>query len=85
MANKIFWKVFRLTIGWILIIVGFVGLFVPVLQGLLLMFAGISLLTAESKWARTLLFSIKAKLGSLFAGRKSTRTNRDSGSGKSAK
>ncbi len=85
MAHRIFWKVFRLTLGWILIVVGFVGLFVPILQGLLLMFGGISILAAESRWARELLGYIKAKLGSLFTKRSSTETDQDTENEKRAR
>jgi uncharacterized protein YqgC (DUF456 family) len=66
MAHKFFWKVFKLTIGWFLLIIGFIGLFVPILQGFLLMLAGISILAAESLWARNLLAFLKRKVGSLF-------------------
>ena len=79
MANKIFLRVFRLTVGWFLLIVGFIGLFVPVLQGWLFMLAGLSLLAAESEWARKVLTFLKKKFNDLFKRRGAGNSSRNSG------
>jgi len=39
-----FWKITRLVVGWGLIILGIVGLFLPFLQGIILIVAGLALL-----------------------------------------
>jgi len=39
----------RVTCGWILLVVGFIGLFLPILQGTLMMLAGASLLGWDLK------------------------------------
>lgn len=40
-----------LTLGWILILLGIVGLALPVLQGVLLILLGLLVLSRESHWA----------------------------------
>ncbi|HEY6307087.1 MAG TPA: PGPGW domain-containing protein [Candidatus Angelobacter sp.] len=38
--------------GWILVVLGVAGLFLPVLPGVLLLLAGLSILSYEYDWAR---------------------------------
>jgi uncharacterized membrane protein YbaN (DUF454 family) len=45
-------RVVTLVIGWTLIAIGIVGLFLPFLQGILLIFLGLYLLSRESETAR---------------------------------
>jgi len=47
--------------GWTLIFVGVPGLFLPVLQGLLTLSAGLLLLSTEYEWARKLRQKIMKK------------------------
>ncbi len=54
------WRIFRLVAGWTLLAVGVVGLFLPVLQGFLLIISGLALLSTESPWARRLLDRLKS-------------------------
>lgn len=54
------WRIFRLVAGWILVVVGVIGLFLPVLQGFLFIFSGLALLSTESPWARRLLTRLKS-------------------------
>jgi uncharacterized membrane protein YbaN (DUF454 family) len=54
-GKKLVWRVLRLTAGWSLIAVGIVGLFLPFLQGILLIVSGLAVLSTESRWAKVLL------------------------------
>ena len=54
-GKKLVWRILRLTAGWSLIIVGIIGLFLPILQGVLLILSGLAVLSTESRWARALL------------------------------
>ena len=54
------WRVFRIISGWLLIILGVIGLFLPFLQGILFLFSGLALLSTESRWAKDLLNRLKA-------------------------
>lgn len=45
----------RLIGGWILVLVGILGLFLPVLQGILMIAAGLAVLSGESEFIRRLL------------------------------
>ena len=44
-----------LTLGWLFILLGIAGMFLPVLQGFLFLFVGLLLLSRESALARRLL------------------------------
>jgi len=50
-----------LLLGWGFILVGFVGLFLPVLQGILFLLIGLFILSTEYAWAHHLLQKIKAR------------------------
>ena len=54
-GKRIAWRVLRLTAGWSLIVIGVIGLFLPVLQGILFLASGLAVLSTESRWARALL------------------------------
>ena len=54
-GKRIAWRVIRLAAGWLLIVVGVIGLFLPVLQGILFILSGLAVLSTESRWARILL------------------------------
>ena len=54
-GKRIAWRVLRLTTGWFLIAIGVVGLFLPVLQGILFIASGLAVLSTESRWARAIL------------------------------
>lgn len=55
-------RVVILIAGWSLILLGVVGLFVPILQGVLFIFVGLILLSSEYVWAHQLL----TRLGERF-------------------
>jgi uncharacterized protein len=59
-GKKLLWRILRLTAGWSLIAVGIVGLFLPILQGLLFIASGLAILSSESRWAKVLLDRLSA-------------------------
>jgi uncharacterized protein len=54
-------KIAILALGWIFIVLGFIGLFLPFLQGILFMIIGLALLSRESTIAHNLLIHLKKK------------------------
>jgi hypothetical protein len=48
--------------GWCLLVVGVAGLFLPVIQGLLCIASGLTLLSTEYRWAGVCLAWIKRKI-----------------------
>lgn len=47
-----FVRFFRLVVGWTLVIVGIAGLFLPILQGVLMITLGLAVLSSESPFIR---------------------------------
>lgn len=62
-ALRLFWKLVGIGVGGTLVLLGIVGLFLPVLQGWLMIFAGLALLSPHSRRARRILKTLKAKIG----------------------
>lgn len=54
-------RVAKLVIGWSLIVLGVIGLFLPVLQGILFLLAGLIILSTEHAWAHRLRERLSAK------------------------
>jgi uncharacterized protein YqgC (DUF456 family) len=52
-------------VGWGFILLGIVGLFLPVLQGVLFIFIGLLILSSEYVWAHHLLEKMKARFPTL--------------------
>jgi uncharacterized membrane protein YbaN (DUF454 family) len=50
--TNIFLRFSKLFFGWLLIILGIAGLFLPFLQGILFLVLGATILSSESKWVR---------------------------------
>lgn len=48
-------RMFRLIAGWLLVGVGIIGLFLPILQGILMIAAGLALLSGESELIKRVL------------------------------
>lgn len=46
------WRLVRFVGGWALILLGTAGLFLPLLQGIAFIAAGLALLSKDSPWAR---------------------------------
>jgi uncharacterized protein YqgC (DUF456 family) len=55
-------RVARLSVGAILLIVGVVGGFIPLLQGWLFIIAGLTVMAPESQMARAVLDWAKSKI-----------------------
>lgn len=56
------WKITVISIGSALVLVGIVGLFLPILQGWLMIFAGLAMLSPHSRHARRILNWLKDTL-----------------------
>jgi uncharacterized membrane protein YbaN (DUF454 family) len=48
-------RVLILLVGWGFILLGIVGLFLPVLQGILFLFVGLIILSSEYAWAHRVI------------------------------
>ena len=61
-------RVLVLLVGWAFILLGIVGLFLPVLQGVLFLLVGLIILSSEYVWAHHLIMHLRRrfpKLGSV--------------------
>jgi uncharacterized protein len=47
--------------GWAFIVLGIAGLFLPVLQGILFLLIGLSILSAEHHWARRWISKLRQR------------------------
>ncbi len=54
-------RVIVLVIGWALVLLGVVGLFLPLLQGILLLLLGLYVLSRESRTARGLFERLRQR------------------------
>jgi uncharacterized protein len=54
-----------LSVGWGFILVGIVGLFLPVLQGVLFLFIGLVILSSEYVWAHRLIARLRQRFPKL--------------------
>lgn len=52
MATGALRRIVLLTLGWVLVGVGILGLALPFLQGVLMILAGLAILSRESRWVR---------------------------------
>ena len=50
-----------LLLGWAFVFLGIVGLFLPVLQGVLFLFIGLVILSSEYAWARRLIVKLRER------------------------
>ena len=50
-----------LALGWFFVLLGIVGLFLPILQGILFILIGLIILSSEYMWAHRLLEKLKAR------------------------
>jgi hypothetical protein len=57
--QKVIVKIFVTILGYILLILGIIGLFLPVLQGILMIFAGLTLLSTEYHWPSKVITKFK--------------------------
>lgn len=54
-------KIVLLLLGWGFIVLGTIGLFLPILQGVLFLIVGLLILSSEYVWAHKLLQRIRAR------------------------
>jgi uncharacterized protein (TIGR02611 family) len=54
-------------VGWAFVLLGVLGLFLPVLQGVLFILIGLLILSSEYHWARRLLERLKRRFPRLAA------------------
>lgn len=54
-------RFFILALGWAFIVLGIIGLFLPILQGILFLLIGFILLSRESEWAQRRLEMLKTR------------------------
>jgi uncharacterized membrane protein YbaN (DUF454 family) len=54
-----------LSVGWGFILLGIVGLFLPVLQGVLFLFIGLVILSSEYAWAHHLITRLRQRFPKL--------------------
>ena len=50
-----------MTLGWAFILLGILGLFLPILQGILFILIGLIILSTEYIWAHRLVEKLKAR------------------------
>jgi uncharacterized membrane protein YbaN (DUF454 family) len=54
-----------LAVGWIFIVLGIAGLFLPILQGVLFLLMGLIILSSEYVWAHKLLARLRTRFPSV--------------------
>jgi uncharacterized membrane protein YbaN (DUF454 family) len=54
-------KAVALLVGWAFIVLGIVGLFLPIMQGILFLMIGLTILSSEYVWAHHLLAKVRAR------------------------
>jgi len=54
-------KILLLLLGWGFIVLGMIGLFLPILQGVLFLIVGLLILSSEYVWAHKLLQKIRTR------------------------
>jgi len=59
-------RVFRHVLGWSLLLLGIIGLFLPVLQGILFILAGMAILAPEIPLFRRFLSAMQLRYPSVF-------------------
>jgi uncharacterized membrane protein YbaN (DUF454 family) len=50
-----------IAVGWILLMLGAIGLFLPILPGVLIVVVGLSILSAEYEWARRWMTTLRRR------------------------
>lgn len=54
-----------LLLGWLFILLGIAGLFLPILQGILFLLIGLIILSSEYAWAHHLLGKLRSRFPSI--------------------
>ena len=63
-----------ITLGWFFILLGVIGLFLPVLQGILFIFIGVYLLARRQPWAAALLVRLRTKYPKIYSAFENLKT-----------
>jgi uncharacterized membrane protein YbaN (DUF454 family) len=58
-------KASLLALGWAFVVLGIVGLFLPILQGILFLLIGLVILSSEYVWAHKLLHRLRTRFPSV--------------------
>ena len=58
-------KAIVLVVGWAFILLGIIGLFLPILQGVLFLLIGLVILSSEYAWAHHLLAKLRQRFPKL--------------------
>ncbi len=59
-------KILRHTIGWFFVVVGIIGCFLPILQGILFMMIGFLILAPEVPFIHRLLLRMQSRYPEVF-------------------
>ncbi len=62
-------RAFKITFGWLLVVLGVIGIILPILHGMIFLVGGLLVLSTEYVWADRLLSRLKArfpKVGALI-------------------
>jgi uncharacterized membrane protein YbaN (DUF454 family) len=59
--NRTVKKALALVAGWLFIVLGVIGLFLPFLQGILFLMIGLTILSSEYVWAHHLLTKVRTR------------------------
>jgi uncharacterized membrane protein YbaN (DUF454 family) len=62
-----FKRIAAIAVGWLLVVLGVAGLFLPFLQGILFLLIGLVILSKEYRWARKLLTRLRSRFPRLDA------------------
>ena len=54
-------KAVAIVVGWVFIVLGVIGLFLPIMQGILFIIIGLTILSTEYVWAHHLLAKLRAR------------------------
>ena len=74
------WRVLRIASGFLLLVLGVIGLFLPILQGVLMILAGLAVLGKDLPWSR----AITDRLAGFVKRRAENRAARKRGRGEAA-
>jgi uncharacterized membrane protein YbaN (DUF454 family) len=75
--KKVIIKVVVTTVGSILLVLGVLGLFLPVLQGILFILAGLTLLSTEYHWPSKIINKFKRHFEKVKEENEDRKNNRD--------
>jgi uncharacterized membrane protein YbaN (DUF454 family) len=59
--NRAMKKAVALLAGWLFIVLGVIGLFLPFMQGILFLMIGLTILSSEYVWAHHLLTKVRTR------------------------